>query len=95
MGLIRNAGRRNLLAERLAAQKPDTCPTCGERCKLDEEGNLSPAALTAVEELLSLYPGFTRQIASEELLKWNFPPELIERYVKALRKASVPGEPRV
>ncbi len=51
-------------------------------------------ARPAVEELLSLCPGFTLQTATEELRKWNFPAEVIERYMEGLRKAGVPEEPR-
>ena len=51
-------------------------------------------ARTAVEELLSVYPGFTLQTSSEELRKWNFPDEVTERYLTGLRKAGVPDEPR-
>ena len=51
--------------------------------------------MPTVEELLSLYPGFTLKTAVEELRKWDFPGEVIERYVNGLRKAGVaegPGE---
>jgi hypothetical protein len=51
-------------------------------------------ARPAVEELLSLCPGFTLQTATEELRKWNFPAEVIERYLEGLRRAGVPEEPR-
>ena len=54
---------------------------------LDRPGEARPA----VEELLSLYPGFTLRSATKELRNWNFPEEVTRRYLEGLRKAGVPG----
>jgi tetratricopeptide (TPR) repeat protein len=42
----------------------------------------------AVAELLALYPDFTDH-ARDELRKWNFAPDLIERTIDGLRKAGL------
>ena len=47
-------------------------------------------ARPAVEELLSFFPNFTLQTASEELEKWNYRDEVSERFVMGLREAGVP-----
>jgi adenylate cyclase len=48
-------------------------------------------ARAAVEQLLRLYPGFTTDKATEELRKWNVADDVIDRWLKALRKAGVSG----
>ena len=47
-------------------------------------------ARLVVEELLALYPGFTLQTASQELRKWNFPAEVIERYTEGSEGRACP-----
>ena len=47
-------------------------------------------ARSAIEDLLSLYPGFTTETLSEEWRKWNRPDDVIRHWVAALRKAGLP-----
>jgi adenylate cyclase len=47
-------------------------------------------AQSALEELLKLYPGFCTEKLVEELRKYNFSDDHIQRWVAALRKAGLP-----
>jgi adenylate cyclase len=49
----------------------------------------SHEARSALEELLTLYPGFNMETLIAEWRKWNAPDERIQRWVTALRKAGL------
>ena len=46
-------------------------------------------ARAAVAKLLEVYPGFGEE-AREQLRKWYYSEDLVERYIDGLRKAGLP-----